>query len=330
MFRPWLWLPSQLAHDVAPHFLPIIASLFGAKTPIKYRPQTWRGLNFPNPIGIAGGVDKFGHSLLSWQKLGAGFVELGTVTPLAQSQNPGTVMARDIAHEALWNKMGFPNPGLDAIEQTLHTLKSQIEVPLFVNIGKNRKTPNEKANEDYLLCVNRLNRYADAFVVNISSPNTKDLRDLLAPETFKNFLEPILKTRSTFQKKTPLLLKLSPDMSDGDLHSCLETSLALGIDGWILTNTTLDRTDTSSFPEDGGVSGSPLTEKSRMFLKKTMGFLGPKKGDKLVISVGGIMTADEIKVRLDLGADLVQLYSALVYHGPLFLKNSLKSLKNRQ
>ncbi|MCC6137638.1 MAG: dihydroorotate dehydrogenase (quinone), partial [Bdellovibrionaceae bacterium] len=272
MLKPWLWLPSQMAHDLAPKILPLAALFSGKK--INYRPLSWRGLTFSNPIGIAGGVDKTGAALTSWEKLGAGFIEVGTITPKAQEQNPGVVMARDIPNEILWNKMGFPSPGCVYALTRLQTTAQQISVPLFVNIGKNRNTPNESAADDYIFCLKNLYTVADAFVVNISSPNTKGLRDLLKPESLTAFLKPIVDERERLPKKIPLLLKLSPDMNDKELENCLSISSDLGMDGWIVTNTTLDRSIAKNFPEDGGVSGSALTVKSREVLAQTLKHLG--------------------------------------------------------
>lgn len=322
--RPWLWISSEWAHDLAPKVLPLAALLSGSR--MSYRPFTWSGLTFSNPIGIAGGADKTGDSLISWQKLGAGFLEVGTITPKAQTQNPGKIMARDIPRENLWNKMGFPSPGTMYALTRLQTIKPKLQVPLFVNIGKNRTTPNESAANDYIHCLENLESVADTFVVNISSPNTKGLRDLLQPDSLTAFLKPIVTAAQRLPKSKPLLLKLSPDMSDGELSTCLSISRDLGIDGWIVTNTTLDRSIAKNFPEDGGVSGRALTERSREVLKKTMAHLGSDKRGKLVVSVGGISDAQEIKTRLDLGADLVQMYSALVFQGPFLINKCLKQL----
>jgi dihydroorotate dehydrogenase len=324
--RPWLWLPSEWAHDLAPTVLPLAAAFSGR--PLSYKPFTWSGLTFQNPIGIAGGTDKTGGSLLSWQKLGAGFLEVGTITPKAQSQNPGKIMARDIPNENLWNKMGFPSPGCLYALTRLQSIKPQLQTPLFVNIGKNRTTPNESAAEDYVYCLEHLQSVADVFVVNISSPNTKGLRDLLKPQALTDFLKPIVSANQRLIKKTPLLLKLSPDMSDSEIATCLTLSRDLGIDGWIISNTTLDRTNAKQFPEEGGVSGRALTERSRDVLKKTISHLGSEKNGKLVVSVGGISDAQEIQTRLDMGADLVQVYSALVFQGPFFINKCLKQLNN--
>lgn len=236
--KPWLWLPSELSHKISPWALKLITLARKPQTP-EYRPFSWRGLDFKNPLGIAGGVDKTGHSLASWWCLGPGFIEIGTVTPQPQGPNPGKIMDRDISQKALWNKMGFPNLGCEAAKKQLSTLKKPYPTPLFVNIGKNRWTENEKAHEDYLYCLENLKSFADVFVVNISSPNTSGLRDLQQGEEFQK----LLKTLSDFKQQNndqPVLLKLSPDMSNDQLKELLEASFST-VDGWILTNTTVSQ-----------------------------------------------------------------------------------------
>lgn len=315
-FKPWYLLPANLAHSISEPSLKIMAQL-SKPCPAQWDSLKWQKLNFRNPVGIAGGVDKNATQMHAWNKLGSGFIEVGTVTPQPQKPNPGKIMDRSLKHFALWNKMGFPGLGLAEVKHNLQKAKKN-STPLFINIGKNRDTPNDRAHEDYIKCVHELSEFADAFVVNISSPNTKGLRDLLQPKNLKSFLLPIIK-----DKKKPFLLKLSPDMQDEQLHSALNTSCDLGIDGWILTNTTLKRYNTP-FPAEGGLSGKPLADLSKKVLKSAVKHLGPRKKDKLIISAGGVMNYKDVKQRLELGADLVQVYSALVFHGPYFFKNLYK------
>jgi len=302
----------------------------GSKPPqVAPRFQTsWRGLNFPNPIGIAGGVDKVGKSLSSWQALGAGFLEVGTVTPLPQSANPGKIMDRSLKDWALWNKMGFPNGGAKAAETHLRSFKKNATVPLFVNIGKNRQTPNASAHEDYISCMKLLAPYADVFVVNISSPNTKSLRSLQTESFLRDFLEPIVAFRDKAAKSTPLLLKMSPDLDLTELETLISTSKSM-VDGWILTNTTQARDSGSPFPDVGGVSGGPLKKLSRDRLCQTIERLGADRDGKLIVSVGGVMDAEEVQWRLSHGADLVQTYSGLVFEGPGFFKKVLRALPSQ-
>jgi dihydroorotate dehydrogenase len=324
LFRPWLWLPSRLAHDSAPYILPPFSALTGSADKT-YRPFEWRGLRFENPLGLAGGVDKSGRCLKAWNKLGAGFLEVGTITPEPQGPNPGKIMDRDVARAALWNKMGFPNPGLKVLAKQLQSFDRQ-GTPLFINIGKNRWTDNAQAFQDYALCIKELHTLADVFVVNVSSPNTKGLRDLLSEKELKSFLENIKKQVEPVCPDKPLILKLSPDMDEQTLQMAL-THSAEFVDGWILTNTTKSRYEGHPFSADtGGVSGVPLQELSRKALAVARAFK-EKFPEKLLISVGGVNSSQEVKRRLDGGADLVQMYSALVFQGPLFFRRTLKQLR---
>lgn len=322
--RPWLWLPSQWAHDLAPSLFPLMMPFY-PKVDRSWRAFQWRSLKFDNPMGLAGGVDKSGRVIEHWSKLGAGFVEVGTITPEPQGPNPGKIMARDISKRALWNKMGFPNPGAQALKNQLKRL-SLSGTPLFVNIGKNRWTENDKAHVDYGICMETFKDLADVFVVNLSSPNTKGLRDLLDKDHLKAFLQGLDEKIKSINIKQPIVLKLSPDMDPEALNQTLEVS-AEHVDGWILTNTTKQRYDDCPFDLDaGGVSGEPLKELSLKALEVAATF---KKTcpEKLLVSVGGITSSEDIQTRLDMGADLVQCYSALVFEGPGFFASRLKELR---
>lgn len=324
--RPWLWLPSQLAHDLSPYTLPLISHLKPCRDN-QWKSFQWKGLSFSNPMGIAGGVDKTGQCLRSWQRLGAGFLEVGTVTPKPQGPNPGKIMDRDIERSALWNKMGFPNKGVQELLKNLDNFKDR-QVPLFINVGKNRQTPNEKAHEDYISCIQQTHSYGDVFVINLSSPNTKGLRDLLTEAYLKSFLSSVVDAAKQICPEKPLLLKLSPDMEEESLFMTLDHSSPF-VDGWILTNTTKQRSSDCRFPAaEGGVSGGPLTDISRDVLRKSIQHLGDKRDGKLVISAGGILSEGEIQSRLDCGADLVQFYAALVFQGPFFFSQTLRNLRN--
>lgn len=326
--KPWLLLPPQWAHDLGPWALPFLALFADPKTH-SWQGRNWRGLHFRNPTGLAGGADKNGESLLPWQKFGVGFIEVGTVTPLAQKANQGKIIDRSISEQAVWNKMGFPNKGAQALRQKLLSIKPHLQVPLFVNIGKNRQTPNNQASQDYISCLQTLADVADVFVINISSPNTQDLRELLKKENLQPFLESILEKHHRICPKTPLLLKLSPDMESASLFEALDISLQLQIDGWILTNTTLSRSPNLTFPTEGGVSGRPLKSRSLENLYLSTNYLKAKKQDQLLISTGGIESYDDVRQRLDAGADLVQLYSALVFHGPFLFQEIANTASRR-
>lgn len=299
--------------------MPLGLPYYAARTPpadFQWKPFHWRGLYFRNRVGIAGGVDKNGENLTSWQKLGAGFLELGTVTPYAQSSNKGKILDRDWDRGNLWNRMGFPNHGSDEVYFNLRNQKEELQVPVFVNIGKNRTRPNEEAELDYLYLAERFSNLADAFVINISSPNTSGLRSLQSPQ----FIESVLKgIQKIMPMPVPTLLKLSPDMSEPDFVSCVEAAASHGVQGFILTNTTLSRPPDCPFPPEGGLSGRDLCELSRRHLEKIVKILGIRKNDFLIVSVGGVSDREEVIRRLDLGADLIQLYSALVFSGPQLL-----------
>lgn len=319
--KPWLWLPAEWSSALAPLGLTVVSELMPV-TKNEWRPLKWRHLYFRNRAGIAGGVDKDAELLRPWWKLGAGFIEVGTVTPQPQTPNPGKIQQRINSEFALWNRMGFPSAGAEFVLQNLLSLPTPRPTPVFVNIGKNRATPNEEAHQDYCNLIEKFSSVADAFVINISSPNTKDLRALFTPELFTSFLRPLIETRQKVCTQTPLLLKLSPDLSDQDLRTVLRTSCECGIDGFILTNTTLTRPQSAQLPSEGGLSGKPLQILAKENLRKTIEFLGSDRENKLLISVGGILTAQDIDERLQMGADLVETYSGLVFEGPHFFQKA--------
>ncbi|MEQ1723378.1 MAG: quinone-dependent dihydroorotate dehydrogenase [Pseudobdellovibrio sp.] len=324
MLQPWLWLPPKLAHDLSPLAVELY-SLFQEKRTPEWSSFSWQGLEFKNRLGLAGGVDKNAQHLLAWEKLGCGFVEVGTVTPLAQSPNPGKIFDRSIKDEALWNKMGFPSAGSDKAYYNLRAVKAECKIPLFVNIGKNRTTPNELAYDDYNTLIERFHEVADAFVVNISSPNTKGLRDLANKESLEAFLKPIMQQKLELNSKKPILLKLSPDLEQDSLKRILDISIQNEVDGFVLTNTTLSRNTHKNFSNEGGVSGKPLAELAKLSLKTAIGHLGSEKTKKLVISVGGVMTEQDVFERISIGADLVEVYTALVFSGLNFFRKVEKA-----
>lgn len=323
--RPWLWLPSRLAHDLSPYVLPLLSGLQPSFDK-NLKSKEWRGLHFANPLGIAGGVDKNGHCLKAWSHLGCGFLEVGTVTPQPQGPNFGRIMDRDIRHQALWNKMGFPNMGMSALVKTLKAVKPQLTAPLLVNVGKNRWTDNQWAFKDYAQCVQGLAVFADAFVINLSSPNTEGLRDLLSESELLGFLSSLRNECEGRDGHKPFLLKLSPDMNEQTLLMVLQISKPF-VDGWILTNTTKSRAPELKFPmESGGVSGQPLKELSIQALRLAAP-IKKANPEKLLISVGGVDAAEDVCERLELGADLIQVYSSLVFGGPFYFKRIIKDLQ---
>lgn len=319
MIKPWLWLPPKLAHDLSPFAVEMYSWLQSENTP-QWGSFSWRNLHFKNRLGLAGGADKNAEHIKAWKKLGCGFIEVGTITPLSQNSNPGKIFDRSIADQALWNKMGFPSAGADEACYNLRALQYQERVPLFINIGKNRHTPIDQAHQDYTFLIEKFNDHADAFVVNISSPNTKGLRDLAKKENLESFLNPIAMTKKSLNSDKPILLKLSPDLEEGDLKRILDISIQNHVDGFVLTNTTLSRETIKNFPAEGGISGKPLSELSKHALKTAIAHLGAEKSKKLIISVGGVMTAEDVFERIDIGADLVEVYSALVFSGLSFFR----------
>lgn len=277
----------------------------------------WKGLVFKNPLGIAGGVDKNADFLRAWPSLGCGFVEVGTITPQPQEPNPGKILDRDRRASAMWNRMGFPSAGAEEARANLKAARPW-SVPVFVNIGKNRDTANSEAAKDYVELIHYLHTQADAFVVNVSSPNTKGLRDLQEAASLKALLGPVVSSAKIYRR--PVLVKLSPDLSEDDLSRSIGVGAECGVDGFILTNTTLSRAPHSPFPPEGGVSGAPLKDLSLKALSQAVRILGDRRQDFLLVSVGGVMTPEDVFERLRLGADLVQVYSALVFDGPGFFR----------
>lgn len=249
-------------------------------------------------------------------------MEVGTVTPQPQPGNAPPVVDRDIAHEALWNRLGFPSQGVERVRSRLQKLNRPFAAPLFVNIGKNATTPLEQAQLDYASLLSRLRGTVDGFVINISSPNTKGLRELLKPERLRDFLTPIMTAQPG--DRAPILLKISPDLEDDELERVLSISHELGMDGWILTNTSQGLREGLKFPVEGGVSGRPLGPRSKKLLTRALEVLGENRRDKLIVSVGGVMSAEDVEERLQLGADLVQVYAALIFEGPYFLRKVAK------
>ena len=327
MVKPWLWLPSQWTHALTPLTIKAL-SRFYSSTPLTWRPFQWKNLHFPNPLGPAGGIDKNAVNGAHWQNLGAGFCEVGTVTPLPQKANPGKNLDRSLKYQSLWNYLGFPNKGLDFVEKRLAAQQKKTKIPLFVNLGKNRDTPLPLAQKDYVEGIQTLHPFASAFVINISSPNTKNLRELFADRFLFPFLQTLKETTDQVSPGKPLILKLSPDLEDSQFLPVIDCSLKAGMDGWCLCNTTVQRPVQSLFPERGGISGKLLAKRSLSLLKNLKQHLGTSS-DKLIISCGGVLTPEDVLERLSEGANLVQVYSALVFNGPLFFRSVFKFQKNR-
>ncbi|MBC7456879.1 MAG: quinone-dependent dihydroorotate dehydrogenase [Bdellovibrionaceae bacterium] len=335
MFKPWLWLPPKIAHDLGLYGLKLLSRIpAGSDNPksCSWSSSSFQQLHFHNPLGIAGGVDKNGETVLAWQSFGCGFIEIGTVTPLPQGPNPGKIIDRNSQTLSLWNKMGFPSEGSDVVLKNIEALKrsGKIKIPLFINLGKNRTTSNENAHLDYTKLMTHFQNVADAFVVNISSPNTSGLRDLAKLESFEPFIQALTEHHKNLSNRPALLLKLSPDLPESNFEFVLRTCLKYDIDGFILTNTTTSRDLTPFFPKEGGVSGAPLKNLSLKALEIAVKICSLEKSKKIIISTGGVMTAADVFERIDKGADLVQVYSTLIFEGPGFFRKVAQVAKQRE
>lgn len=286
------------------------------------------GLKFKNPVGLAAGFDKDGKYHREMSRLGFGFIEIGTVTPLPQGGNPQPRLFRLKKDEALINRMGFNNDGVDAMVERLKAHRPK-DVILGGNIGKNKVTPNENAIDDYVICFNKLHDYVDYFVVNVSSPNTPGLRDLQDKEPLTKILSKLMSLNKQKSKQKPILLKIAPDLTDPQLDDIIDIVADTKIDGVVATNTTIDRsglqTDSTSIVSigNGGLSGKPLSRRSTEVIK----YLHDKSNGAFpIVGVGGIDSAATAQEKLDAGATLVQVYSGLVYQGPGLVKNICNGL----
>jgi dihydroorotate dehydrogenase len=274
--------------------------------------RTVFGLDFPNPIGLAAGLDKNAEAIAGLFALGFGFVEVGTVTPKPQPGNDLPRLFRIPQQDAIINRMGFNNLGAAAMAARLRELEWR-PGPVGVNLGKNKSTPAERAHEDYATSAQVLAPHADYLVVNVSSPNTPGLRSLQEPRALEQILQA---TRAEAQGK-PVLLKLAPDLTDEAVDAACETAVKCGAAGLIATNTTLARP--FPHPEAGGLSGKPLRARSTEVVARCAKHLP-------TIGVGGVFTPDDVREKLAVGASLVQVYSGLIYEGPGLVKNLLASL----
>ena len=287
------------------------------------------GLKFKNPVGLAAGFDKNAELIDDFTHLGFGFIEIGTLTPKGQPGNPQPRLFRLPSDEALINRMGFNNDGVDAAVERLKNRKSTLLVG--GNIVKNKVTPNEEAVSDYKICFEKLYPYVDYFVVNVSSPNTPGLRDLQEKEPLKKLLKAVQDENNKKEKQKPLLLKIAPDLTDSQLDDIIEITQELNLDGLIVSNTTIDRSNLNSNKDKiekiggGGLSGKPLFQRSTEVLK----YIKTHLPQVDVIAVGGIRSAQDAQEKLDAGASLVQIYTGLVYEGPGLVKRINKELANQ-
>lgn len=316
------------------------------------KPVELFGLTFRNPVGLAAGYDKDGVAIRGLAALGFGHVEIGTVTPRPQPGNPSPRVFRLLEDEAVINRMGFPSKGSEFMQLKLNPSlrpgwferiygfqphnKNKFErsinkggAILGINLGKNKETSNEDAVYDYVSLVDVFSRYADYLTINISSPNTVGLRELQGRAALEKLLAHIhqqrLVSQTYHEKRLPILVKLAPDLTDAELDDAIEAILQAKMDGIIVTNTTLAREGLKSVlrGETGGLSGSPLAVKSEAVLHRT---LKQVNGAVPIVSAGGIMSPDDAKRRLEMGAALVQVYTGLIYRGPGLVREIVKSL----
>src|SRR5882672_7354695 len=327
--RPLLFsLDAETAHQLtiallqrASRFDPALRMLRSLQPSPK--PKTLFGLTFPNPIGLAAGLDKNGVALPAWAALGFGFIEIGTVTAKAQLGNPKPRIFRLPEQQALINRLGFNNDGADAIARRLAALRESgpwPAVPVGINIGKSRTTPLEQATDDYLYSFRALRDFADYITLNISSPNTPGLRELQEPEKLSELLYAVGKEAGTALK--PLFVKISPDLSGTELKTILAVCEENGVSGIIATNTTLDHSSIATqLDQAGGLSGAPLRDKSTALVREIAA-----RSTIPVIASGGIFDTESAMEKFHAGAVLIQLYTGLVYRGPQLLREIMDRL----
>jgi|ERR1700730_5580625 dihydroorotate dehydrogenase len=300
--------------------------LLRALTPFRPdpKPKTVFGVNFPNPIGLAAGLDKNGVALPAWAALGFGFIEIGTVTAKPQPGNPKPRIFRLPEQTALINRLGFNNDGADAIAHRLNKLKRcgrWPEVPVGINIGKSMATPITDATADYLYSFRALRDFADYIVLNVSSPNTPGLRELQGPEALAELLHAIAEKNLITRK--PIVVKIAPDLSPAELEQIVATCETGKVAGISATNTTIDH---SSIPaaqdEHGGLSGAPLREKSTALVRAIA-----QRSTIPIIASGGIIDGDSAREKFEAGAQLLQIYTGLIYRGPALLREISETLE---
>ena len=332
--RPLLFnFAPETAHDLA-----LRAIRLGLRGPFKQAMQCKRveapcqvmGLKFPNRVGLAAGLDKNGDAINGLAALGFGFLEIGTVTPRPQPGNPQPRLFRVPEKQALINRMGFNNKGVDHLVAQVRRAKFQ--GILGINIGKNFDTPVEKAVDDYLACFRKVYPYASYVTVNISSPNTKGLRDLQQGAQLTALFSALKNEQAVLQAQSdrfvPLVVKIAPDLTEERVASIAAAVLEYGIDGVIATNTTISREGLEQIPtanEAGGLSGQPLTEKATRVVRQLATQL---HGDVPIIASGGVMTPADAQNKLDAGASLVQIYTGLIYQGPSLVHQIARALSN--
>ena len=344
--RPFIFsMDAETAHEFTMHAL---ARAQGTPLQLDYcegrvdDPIQLAGLTFPNRVGLAAGLDKNAKCIDGLGAMGFGFIEVGTVTPLAQPGNPKPRMFRLPKANALINRLGFNNEGLEAFianvkRSTLYQQRQnagegkKMPMLLGLNIGKNAATPIENATDDYLICLDGVYPYADYVTINISSPNTKNLRALQSDEALDGLLGAIAQRREVLAarhgKRTPLFVKIAPDLDEAQVAVIAATLKRHGMDGVVATNTTLSRDAVKGLAhaeETGGLSGAPVLEMSNRIIAQLRSALGK---DYPIIGVGGVLSAQDAVSKIKAGADVVQIYTGLIYKGPALVKQAANLIK---
>lgn len=327
--RPLLFsLAPERAHELTLSLLKSSHKMGVMRQVVESKPVTCMGIEFPNPVGLAAGLDKNGAYIDALAGLGFGFIEIGTITPKPQEGNPKPRLFRIPEAKAIINRMGFNNDGVDQLIENVKA--SKFKGILGINIGKNASTPVEDAVSDYLICLEKVYNYASYITVNISSPNTKDLRSLQSGHALTELLETLknrqLELAEEHQHYVPLVLKVAPDLTSQDIDFIASQLIQFKIDGLIVTNTTLSREGVENLAfadEAGGLSGAPVFEKSTACLAAFAQLLKDKVP---LIGVGGILEGDQALVKQKAGASLVQIYSGMIYTGPTLIKDCVKAM----
>ena len=329
LVRPFLALmDSEKAHRRAILGLRITSfTVFGRMLlRVLYRPRNLEsetfGMNFSNPLGLAAGMDKKAEAMRGWETLGFGFIEVGGITEHEQDGNPKPRMFRSSKHDSLINRMGFNNPG--SAKMALHLSKCRKpSIPLFLNVGKSKVTSLEDAHLDYARTVELCGPYVDGFVINVSSPNTPNLRELQKDEDLARIIEAV----QAHSGEKPVLVKISPDLEDMQIKSIVDTARGLGCAGIVATNTTISRPDESTImSEKGGLSGQPLKSRSTEVIRL---IADHTDGNWPIIGVGGIANSEDAWEKITNGASLIQIYSSMVFNGASVIKDIVNGLDGK-
>ncbi|QDY49598.1 quinone-dependent dihydroorotate dehydrogenase [Stenotrophomonas maltophilia] len=335
--RPFLFsLDAERAHGLGLSALDLAyrtgtTPLLAAR--IAPMPSAVFGLTFPNPVGLAAGLDKNGEHIDALFALGFGFVEIGTITPRPQAGNPQPRLFRLPEHNAIINRMGFNNAGVDALVRNVERARNRRGL-LGINIGKNKDTPNEQAVDDYIACLDKVYPLADYITVNISSPNTAGLRELQEETALRQLVSQLRDRQEDLAarhgRRVPMLVKVAPDLSERDIDAAARVLGELQVDGVIATNTTIDHSKVAGDPlanEAGGLSGAPVLEQSTLVLRRLRSRL-PESVP--LIGVGGILSGADAVAKMAAGAALVQCYSGLIFRGPALVSECVEAIRRRR